>query len=281
MKKYKLVKCYPGSPDLNTEVHQGISTLYYYGNGDGFSSNITIVEQNPEFWEKVKELPEYVKCTKSHKSISGFEFIKNIVYIVSSEGFVGSSSSKFKHIYVNSPTGEEIFELATKEDYDKQELLAEATRRYPVGTDYITKHINSLKTVRGDFTYYKSIDGVTDHNGGYVYHNGKWAEIVPSFEYTTEDGVKITDEKQTVFGMGVKSFDLYAWKAKSIAKQYKIKWFSTEKVRDEYIKENKPMYSRSDMKNLAQLIWYFDAITMSEGSGYVVAVNKEIDKFPY
>lgn len=57
MTKYKLIKTYPGSPELGTEVEKDkLSKSYYYRDGDKricvFNDH---VEENPEYWEKINE----------------------------------------------------------------------------------------------------------------------------------------------------------------------------------------------------------------------------------
>jgi hypothetical protein len=55
--KYKLIKEYPGSPELGTEVEKdNLSKSYFYRNGDKRWCVLdNHVEDNPEYWEKVNE----------------------------------------------------------------------------------------------------------------------------------------------------------------------------------------------------------------------------------
>lgn len=55
--KYKLVKTYPGSPELGTEVEKQINsqTYYHIHNDRKFGVLTEHVEDNPEYWEKVNE----------------------------------------------------------------------------------------------------------------------------------------------------------------------------------------------------------------------------------
>lgn len=55
--KYKLIKEYPGSPNLGTEVEQESSSKsYFFRSGN---KNLCVlkshVEDNPEYWEKVND----------------------------------------------------------------------------------------------------------------------------------------------------------------------------------------------------------------------------------
>ena len=76
----------------------------------------------------------------------------------------------------------------------KEELLEEANRRYPIGT----KYIDIGNTAVGEQEAYKSarwLDGNIDVGLGYVYFNGKWAEIPGQTlkEFPSEGMCKTTD----------------------------------------------------------------------------------------
>jgi hypothetical protein len=65
MSKYKLVKTYPGSPDLGTVAEKESkiksNTSYYYREGEKrYCIYDYHVEDNPEYWEKVNENLWYV-----------------------------------------------------------------------------------------------------------------------------------------------------------------------------------------------------------------------------
>lgn len=56
--KYKLIKEYPGSPKLGTEVEKTLKseTSYFFRSGDKrICVHNSHVEDNPEYWEKVNE----------------------------------------------------------------------------------------------------------------------------------------------------------------------------------------------------------------------------------
>lgn len=61
MKKYKLVKCYPGSLKLGTEVTYSIEHGIYNYNGGDFFTELPKhqVENLPEYWQLVEEPKEY------------------------------------------------------------------------------------------------------------------------------------------------------------------------------------------------------------------------------
>ena len=66
MRKYKLIKCYPGSPKLG-EVVEGVdsSTFYFYKNPDLCRIVIrkTLVDNQPEYWKEVSDFYYMVSLT--------------------------------------------------------------------------------------------------------------------------------------------------------------------------------------------------------------------------
>ena len=62
MKKYKLIKEYPGSPDLGTivEKREKTQTYYYVYNDRKIGVLKEHVEDNPEYWEAIDFYQEYL-----------------------------------------------------------------------------------------------------------------------------------------------------------------------------------------------------------------------------
>ena len=79
MKKYKLIKEFPGSPELGT-VEEPVGFIHMGSNGN-FQYGISTT---PEFWEKVEKTPEYVKCTKTATK----EYIADKIYKVENKGAI-------------------------------------------------------------------------------------------------------------------------------------------------------------------------------------------------
>lgn len=70
------------------------------------------------------------------------------------------------------------------EKIKEYELLEEARRRYPIGTKYKSIQYQRLCVVKKEFTFNKTLleEFITDGNGGSVYINDEWAEIIPEEE---------------------------------------------------------------------------------------------------
>lgn len=67
--KYKLIKLYPGSPELGTEVQkQSNSQTFFYRTGDmTLCIHTEHIEEYPEYWEKVNENIWYVVSTRNYQ----------------------------------------------------------------------------------------------------------------------------------------------------------------------------------------------------------------------
>lgn len=72
MKKYKLIKEYPGSPELGTIAEKFFNSELYFL-GQGRKTLAEFVENQPEYWQEIKE-PDYEILSIRHKDGS----VKNI-----------------------------------------------------------------------------------------------------------------------------------------------------------------------------------------------------------
>jgi hypothetical protein len=73
MTKYKLIKEYPGSPELGTVAEKESkiksNTSYYYSDGDKrWCIYDYHVEENPEYWEKVNENLWWVVTSRDYQT---------------------------------------------------------------------------------------------------------------------------------------------------------------------------------------------------------------------
>lgn len=105
------------------------------------------------------------------------------IYNVNAYGFGGSG-----HWYNDNGKFEwscENVAEATPAEWESA-LLKEAERRYPLKTNYISANlINGKCSVVDKFKFLKE-NKISDGWGGYVFYDGKWAEIVPSKEQPKE-----------------------------------------------------------------------------------------------
>ena len=78
MRKYRLVKCYPGSPELGIEVEKQAKTQTYYHiyNDRKFGVLTEHVENNSEYWEEILEDFYYLVFTEDETSFNAWEPIR-------------------------------------------------------------------------------------------------------------------------------------------------------------------------------------------------------------
>lgn len=145
MRKWKLLKTYPGSPELGFELNDRDYNIGLTGtviiNG---TFNYDIFNQT-EYWKEIIEKPEYVKCITD---ISNTSYILNKIYKVDEDtDFVigeRSSVARWNNKFISGSK----FEPSTKEAYDKQnkpkldyEILS-FTSQYPDVKEVCFKHDN-------------------------------------------------------------------------------------------------------------------------------------------
>lgn len=55
--KYKLIKTYPGSPELGTIIYEAHNSLWYYArpNNEYLQHSVETIKSNPEFWQPESE----------------------------------------------------------------------------------------------------------------------------------------------------------------------------------------------------------------------------------
>jgi len=115
MKKYKLIKEYPGcNISLGETVTDHLNCKTLYNNGAN-SFDKGEVEDYPEYWEEVKEIPEYVKCTKEE----GSNYVVGVFYEVSPAGRIYYKELSEKY-WAYWQYNQHRFVPATKEEYDAQ-----------------------------------------------------------------------------------------------------------------------------------------------------------------
>lgn len=104
--KYKLIKEYPGSPELGTEVEKDkISKSYFYRCGDKMRVVLNDhVENNPEYWEKVNENLWYVVSEEYYQPYYT-TFEAWMIYKIES---VGPNSSSILHYFKTKEEAEQF-----------------------------------------------------------------------------------------------------------------------------------------------------------------------------
>ena len=218
MKKYKLIKEYPGSPKLGYIV---IESNNKYGN---ITINVIVQDPQlyPEFWEEVIEKDYEIL------SIFGNENIP-----IKKSDFINNGWNIFLN---NNLNGAKIHSVKRLSDGEI----------FTIGDKYKSDIINEIKTIE---SIDLSFDKIMIRPTGYGFSELKNIIKLKKPLFTTEDGV---DMFENVIVYAVRP-DYTLWCPKvtynfigNIINDYKI--FSTEKAAEEYILMNKPCLSLNDIE---------------------------------
>ena len=153
-------------------------------NGLKVEVTMNLIKANPELFVVEEELiPEYVECIKQVHS-NEYPKVGQIIKADELGNLVGICM--YKSITYNN-----CFKPSTPEAFERQELLEEAKRRYPVGTRFKSVLSKEIYTVNSPSHRWLN-DGIEVDGVPWVYYAGNWAEILtPLFQ--TEDKVDIYD----------------------------------------------------------------------------------------
>ena len=244
MKKFRLIKTYPGSPDLNTivvdtNINTGAKDSYFSENwGKTMELQFEIgrqhdCENNPEYWEEVIE-KDYVILELLSKTKYKYVLHPNGLYAFANEkGFATLEQVREHFPIINSVkrlSDGEIFTIGDK----VQDSLTDELTNFKVQT----------------ITYFYPGDKIICQAESGTTMPLTTIRKVETPLFTTEDGVDIF-EGDTIFGVNVD------WKVFShyIDLQNKVKsWgikptFSTKEKAEEYILLNKPCLTINDVRN--------------------------------
>lgn len=221
MKKYKLIKEYPGSPNIGTIIINSSSSI----KGIGFMIKINSAqwdegkffiqnpENYPEFWEEVVE--------KDYEILSVISNLTGKVENVDSEGYVDFGDCVYVDDIVKSKNYD-IHLVRRKSDGEVFTVGDKVVHEYYKGNPKIEK------------IYFIEKDRLS------VYIGGGWNVSIAKIEkvknplFRTEDGI-----------------DIYEGDSYVTMKQhgYGKKYFSTKEAAEEYILMNKPCLSINDLKD--------------------------------
>lgn len=227
MKKYKLIKEYPGSPELGyiiSPIKDAIFPHYYY------KQAITpeVIENSPEFWEEVIEKP------KSYEILS---FVANenhglkgyIVHIVDGKSTVGNNL--VEEYIQDVDDWWEIYSVKRLSDGKVFTIGDRVNDEYTINRFELSKWFSILVYINEGHQGWISFEN--------LYHSKK-----PIF--TSDDGVDIF-EKQIYFDTGGESWKPRFRMCEKGDQNYSFPKFSTEEAVKEYIRNNKPIFSFNDV----------------------------------
>lgn len=219
-----------------------------------------LIRSNPDLFVVEEELlPEYWECTDDGM---GNEFTFSKIYKIQDRtdleewsNFIDDAGERNGF----SPRNHKHFKPSTKEAFDRQELLEEAKRRYPVGTRFKSAapwSSSEFYIVKGDPINWQNTsypDGVGNTDFGMLYANGKWAEIIKPI-FKTEDGIDVY-EGDTIYYVrkdfkGSSNEIIEYRNYQGLYSGLNI-YFSTKEAAEDWLSKNKP----KDLQYYEDLLW--------------------------
>lgn len=247
MKKYKLIKEYPGSPKLGTVAeyfksdleHRGYCYRYKESSEFYLSIHSYLVENYPKFWEEIIEKVYEILSFIGSKS-------KNIITMAQNSNIEEYFNDKNLYIYsVRRLSDGEVFTVGDKfvNPYGSKEV--EQIEYFEIVDGYLL--VRMYHTVTKGSSTYQFINNVSKNIFDYRYKE-------PLF--TTEDGVDIfnkTDNfvwvNKCTFGLEKRIIDNQRHNFFFVYEPHKELYFSTKEAAEEYILMNKPCLSINDINN--------------------------------
>lgn len=232
MKKYKLIKEYPGSPKIGAIAKSDkIDYVYYYLEKDSHTGiGSSIIENNPEFWKEIVE--------KDYEILS-FKIPGNAHWFVNLQhnGMYGGWSKD----HALNQLSKGIWSIhSVKRLSDSEVFTVGDNTKYGCIDEFYIKNNHLLATT------------VLESSGKYLKDLQKTKQSL----FKTEDGKEIYEGDNT-FGIDEKyqflKFNGWVWK-KNESPNKLHKHFSTKEKAEEYIIMNKPCLSINDVLSVGQRV---------------------------
>ena len=254
-----------------------------------------LIAKYPELIKVVgSDTPSYFKCNKNDEDF-GFtmgRIYKEDVTIPRITNCINLNSDRNKpvsiygHANSDTPSGfTSGFELSTKKEYDKQELLDKAKRDYPVGTVFKTKYGMHRVVENKPFVCpreHSVIQIQTNRflHGANIYTiEDGWAEIVP-LKFTTEDGVSIYGDMRTY--MVYSDLTMSNVSMNNEGTNGMIKYFYhkenalayIEKHKEKTLKDYENMLLRTNINsiNAREVCWFYNTLKGKEPKLYYTKI---------
>ena len=217
LKKYRLIKTYPGSPVLGFEIAKSGASTYVGGSGNTFQIRKEYIEYHSEFWEKVVEKDYEILCIKHKKN---------------------------KCFYRDS------IDLRNLNLYDIHSVKRLSDGKvFNIGDNAITA-LNNYGTITAFEIYCNRMYIRTNGSSKGTFSCNIKDLIVSELLFKTEDGVDIFEgdecwaiDKTDLDHLGKVDF------RNNNPYDYAL-YFSNEKKAQKYIKENKPLFVTEDGVNI-------------------------------
>lgn len=240
MKKYKLIKEYPGWTCLGEEAIECPYNRGYY-KAHGFYVPARTVENFPEFWQEVVE-KTYEVLSFMCGGDSVFARREDQEFKLQPNGRYEWSNVEYTYEMLISHVAYKIWSIKRLSDGEV----------FTIGDNVACTNVDinfSIENIifKGDIISLRSKLIGVDLERAY-----KYKKLI----FTTEDGVEIFDENTVVYMVGSSMYNSMNIMARNYlnVRSNTDKVFSTRELADNYIIENKPCLSLKDMRECFNLV---------------------------
>jgi len=246
MKKYKLIKEYPGSPKIPFEVKQGKNSNDYFNKTIFYKRDI---ENYPEYWQEVIE--------KDYEILSFT--VNKIIFFRNEKGNYISSTIEYTldhMLFFLKATNNPCIIHSIKRLSDGEV--------FTIGDNYNLGTIQEIELTK---------DGTLWFHNGKKSKSGLFVTIkVKQPLFTTEDGVDIFDLVKDEFYYVTKSqFSLVKRAMKGFYYEPEKEWyFSTKEAAQDYIIRNKPCFSYNDVVNKYSMSFIHQSILYEKAKTHCI-----------
>jgi hypothetical protein len=251
MKKYKLKEKYPGSPEIGKILEPKVdirdfNTNNYYWEGTWFNP-----KDFPNFWEEVVEDNYEILSVFGAKDSGNFNTVYTIKnsHILVHPGGGEYNNDNFRSIKdypihsIKRLSDGEIFTVGdsvkhpfTKysEDFNLRKIIIATDPSNQVVAKVAKKALGKLMLC-------------VDNDNANLFLEDAVKIIINKPLFTTEDGVEVF-KGDTIYYIGITDFIISSSRANELFQPHIS--FSTEELAKEYVKMNKPEFSRNHILNL-------------------------------
>lgn len=235
--KYKLIKKFPGSPEIGTIVEKRNDSIYFPKTKETWSSTTSnyfdnIVTNNPEFWEKI------VKKNYQILSLARFCTIKPIITDVSDygDGYIESllKCDKARIYSVKRLSDGEIFTVGDK---IQTSMTLTINKFIIIDNELLIDPFEIIGTVALNKISKSKQPLFTTEDGVDIFEGDEYFELItPNFHNKTCIWNILHNKTRTNINYDQKS-----------NREHGRIWFSTKEKAEEYILMNKPCLSINDL----------------------------------
>lgn len=250
MRKFKLIKKYPGSPKLGTTYQEIEGLCPYHGkmyknlSKEGACLLASEIENHPEFWEEVVEKNyEILSFTCNNKKLNYNKNLKSFNY----ENNDGDTHRTLKFILKNPNT----YKIHSVKRLSDGEIFTIGDK---VFSEYVNYTINKISIVN-DKCMVSALYDINNPNGSRLHYNLNNLKKAKQPLFTTEDGVDIFEgnvvyyvetEEEPELCFIVNEYTVLKYPGRFISDK-SLHSFSTKEKAEEYILMNKPVLSLNDI----------------------------------